>query len=182
MRNPKRVWERPLRPCARRLHLRLLRRLRVQPEKDGVCWWVFGFGNTQFCRGFIWTFETKAQTGLTSDREKRARKILRCALKSAADKSVHWIWFLFWIPRTLTFCGARSDHFQWRNSVNLKMSWSSELTNCALRLDLCASVVNSLDCQEWEACESSPRRITSDKEFLLCVGFLLLLSSKVVIP
>jgi len=38
--NPERVWERALRPRARRLHLRLLRRLRTGPEEDGLSRWV----------------------------------------------------------------------------------------------------------------------------------------------
>lgn len=44
MRHPERLRERPLRPRAGGLHLRLLRRLRVRPEQDGLHRWAGGDG------------------------------------------------------------------------------------------------------------------------------------------
>lgn len=38
--NPERLRERPLRPRAGGLHLRLLRRIRVRPEQDGLYRWA----------------------------------------------------------------------------------------------------------------------------------------------
>ena len=39
--DPERLWKWPLRSRARRLHLRLLRRLWVQPRQDGLYRWAF---------------------------------------------------------------------------------------------------------------------------------------------